>query len=102
VAFRASEEENALIEKKMLEAGINNKGAYLRKMVLDGYVVRVDFSDVRKLIWLLGNSTNNLNQVAKRANQTGNIYKTDIHKLQEDYEKLWEAAESIMKKLAKI
>ena len=95
-----TEAENALIEKKMGEAGIANRGAYIRKMILDGYVVRIDFSDVRELSRLLRNATNNLNQVAKRANETHSVYASDIKDLQDNYEKLWVAAEGIMKKLA--
>ena len=95
-----SEKENALIAEKMEAAGIRNKESYLRKMVLDGYVLRIDFSDVRELSRLLRNATTNLNQVAKRANETRSIYASDIKDLQDNYEKLWVSAEGIMKKLA--
>jgi len=86
----------------MQEAGISNRGAYIRKMALDGYVIRVDFSEVRELLRLLRNATNNLNQVAKRANETRSIYAADIQDLQDNYELLWQSAEGIMKKLAKM
>ena len=97
-----SADDISLIEKKMAESGISNRGAYIRKMILDGYVVRVDFSDVRELVRLLRNATNNLNQVAKRANETRSIYAADIADLQDNYEKLWQSAEGIMNKLVKI
>jgi len=100
INFRVSEKENALIAEKMETAGIRNKESYLRKMVLDGYCVRIDFSDVRELSRLLRNATNNLNQVAKRANETHSIYAADIKDLQDNYESLWQSAEIIMKKLA--
>ena len=86
----------------MTLAGIGNREAYLRKMTLDGYVVRIDFSDVREMVRLLRNATNNLNQVAKRANETRSIYSSDIKDLQDNYEKLWQSAEVIMNKLAKM
>ena len=60
VNFRVSESENTLIADKMVAAGIRNKESYLRKMVLDGYVVRIDFADVRELSRLLRNATNKL------------------------------------------
>ena len=91
-----------MIAEKMAAAGISNKEAYLRKMVLDGYVVRLDFSDVRKMVSLLSNAANNLNQIAKRVNETHNIYESDIKDLQNNYEKLWVQAEEIMRKLAKL
>lgn len=86
----------------MSVSGIRNRGAYIRKMILDGYVVRIDFSDVREMVRLLRNATNNLNQVAKRANETRSVYADDIADLQDNYEKLWQSAEGIMAKLAKI
>jgi len=100
IEFRVSEKERNLITEKMQTAGISNREAFIRKMSLDGYVVRIDFSDVRELSRLLRKVTNNLNQVAKRANETRSIYAADIKDLQDNYEKLWLSAESIMKKLA--
>ena len=86
----------------MAAAGISNKEAYLRKMVLDGYILRLDLSDVREMTRLLSNATNNLNQIAKRANETRNIYESDIKDLQTNYERLWEQADAILRSLANI
>jgi len=97
-----SEYERDLIEQKMRQTGIRNMGAFLRKMAIDGYVVNLDLSDVRELISLLRNATNNLNQIAKRANETRNIYETDIRDLQEHYDELWEKADGILRALARI
>ena len=86
----------------MAAAGIANREAYIRKMVLDGYIVRLDLSDVRKMVQLLSNATSNLNQIAKRANETRNIYESDINDLQAHYEKLWVQADAILRGLAKV
>lgn len=56
-------------------------GAYLRKMAIDGYVVRLDLSDITELVSLLRRSSNNLNQYTKRAHETGSIYSTNIEDL---------------------
>jgi DNA invertase Pin-like site-specific DNA recombinase len=97
-----SEAERDLISEKMAAAGISNREAYMRKMICDGYVVRLDFSDVREMVRLLRINSNNLNQVAKRSNETRSIYAADIKDLQDNYEKLWQSAETIMKKLTKL
>ena len=102
IVFYVSEKERDLIDEKMKLASIRNREAYLRKMALDGYVIKLDFSDVRTLVSLLRNATNNLNQIARRVNETNNIYKDDINDLREHYERLWNKAEDIMKKLAEI
>jgi len=66
----------------MEAANIYNREAYLRKMVLDGYVIRIDTEPIQRVSYLLSNATNNLNQLAKHANETRNIYGSDIQKLQ--------------------
>jgi len=61
--FRLDDSELELVGKKMTAAKIKNKEAYYRKMVLDGYVVNVNFEDVQEMNRLLRNATNNLNQL---------------------------------------
>ena len=102
IVFYLDDAELALLEEKMAVANIRIREAYLRKMALDGYVLRLDFSDVRRMAWLLSNATSNLNQIAKRVNESGDFYARDICMLREDYEKLWGFAKGVMKKLAKL
>ena len=83
-------------------AGIRNMSAYIRKMAIDGYVVRLDLGDVRKMVQLLSNSSNNLNQIAKRVNADGGIFASEISDIQDNYERLWEQAEAILRGLANI
>jgi predicted enzyme involved in methoxymalonyl-ACP biosynthesis len=99
---RVSEAERELIIEKMAAANIRNREAYLRKMALDGYVVRLDLTDVRRMVSLLQNATNNLNQIAKRANETRSVYQSDIHDLQLHYDKLWEQADAILRSFARV
>ena len=80
-----SEEEQALIQERMAEAGIRNMGAYMRKMALSGYVLHVDLSPVRELVSLQRRCSNNLNQVAIQANTYGAIYPEELAALQRDY-----------------
>lgn len=102
VSFRVSEQERELIEKKMELAGICSLRAYLLKMAVDGYVVQLDLSEVRQMVSLLRTATNNMNQIAKRAHETGNLYDADIRDLQEHYDKLWVQANGILKKLSEL
>lgn len=102
VSFRVTEQERQLIAEKMKLAGIRSLRAYMLKMALDGYVVQLDLSEVREMVSLLRNATNNLNQIAKRTNETRSIYEADITDLQEHYDRLWEQAEQVLKQLAKL
>lgn len=96
--FKVSQEEKELIEKKMVQLGIHNQRAYLRKMAVDGYAVRVDMSDFKALVSLLRNCSNNLNQIAKRVNSTGNLYEEDVADLKARYGELWGAFGSLLSK----
>ena len=69
VHFLASKEEVERIHEKMEELGIRSMGAYLRKMALDGYCIRLDLQDVKAMVSHLRICSNNLNQYAKRANE---------------------------------
>ena len=72
--FRVTDSEYEIIQKKMKLSGIKKPTAYLRKMAIDGYVIRLDLSELTEILRLARINSNNLNQVAKRANETGNIY----------------------------
>lgn len=71
VEFVISEQEADLIKERMAELGITNLSAYLRKMAVDGYIIHLDMSDIQEMIRLLRICSNNLNQYARRANETG-------------------------------
>lgn len=102
VHFLASKEEVARIHQKMDELGIRSMGAYLRKMALDGYCISLDLRDVKELVSLLRRCSNNLNQYAKRANETGSIYQDDIKDVQERLGEIWEAAKEMLVHLSSI
>jgi hypothetical protein len=100
--FWATEEEAALIRERMAAAGVSGFGAFARKMLIDGYHVNIDLSDVRAMVVLLRRCSNNINQIAKRANETRSIYAEDMEDLRRQYHSLWGAANKILTGLAKI
>ena len=102
ILFMVTEHEKEMIEDKKAQLGTKNMGAYLRKMAIDGYVVRLDLSDIAELVSLLRRSSNNLNQYTKRAHETGNIYETDIEDVRQNFERLWDMANQILTRLSTI
>ena len=102
IRFRVTPEEREMIESKMAQFGTSNMAAYLRKISIDGYVVRLDLPELREMVSLLRRSSNNLNQIAKRVNETSRIYDADIDCLKENQEKIWSAANGILTRLAGI
>ena len=100
--FRVSPEELALIEQKMAQLGTKNREAYLRKMALDGYVVRLELPELRELVSLMRYSSNNLNQLARRVNETGRIYDADLEDISRRQEALWDGVHQVLTQLAKL
>ena len=100
VRFKPGDRE--IVRRKMKEAGINNMAAYIRKMAIDGYVVRLDLSDVKEVSRLLRINANNINQYAKRANETGSIYLEDIKDIKRGQEELWILMKEILQRLSTI
>ena len=100
--FRVSPEERALIEQKMAQLGTTNREAYLRKMALDGYVVRLELPELKELVSLMRYSSNNLNQLARRAHETGRIYDADLEDISRRQEALWDGVHQVLTQLAKL
>jgi len=102
VKFRVTPEERAMIEQKMQQFGTANMGAYLRKMALDGYVVKLDLPELGTMISLLRHTGNNNNQLARRMNASGRAYETDMDDILQNQERIWRAANDILTRLANI
>ncbi|WP_081946867.1 plasmid mobilization protein [[Clostridium] innocuum] len=99
---RLSDSEYNRMKQKMEEVNISSLSSYGRKMLLDGYCVKLDLQDVKEMVSLLRRCSNNLNQYAKRANETGNIYAEDIKDLQDRLEEIWNVAKEVMVRLSTI
>jgi hypothetical protein len=100
--FRVSPEELALIEQKMAQLGTKNREAYLRKMALDGYVVRLELPELKELVSLMRRSSNNINQLTRRVHETGRIYDADLEDISQRQEALWDGVHRILTQLAKL
>ena len=102
VKFRVTPEERKMIDKRMEQAGTTNMAAYLRKMAIDGYMVKLELPELRDFISLLRRTSNNFNQIARRVNSTDRIYADDIVEMKNLLEEIWKADNQILEKLASI
>ena len=91
-----------MIKRRMAQTGMKNMRAFIVKMAIDGQVIRLELESVKEMVQLLSNATNNINQIARRVNETGNFYAPDLDDLRVQYDKLWGQAREILKKLAAI
>ena len=102
ISVRLTEEEHRLLKEKMARIGVTNQEAFLRKMALDGLVIRLDLPELKKMISLLRYTSNNINQIAKRLNESGRAYETDLAEILEKQDRLWQLANDILMKLSRI
>ena len=89
IKFYVTEEERALIEQKMKLVPTRNMESYLRKMAIDGYIIQIDHSDIKAMTAEIQKIGVNVNQIARRANATGNVYKEDIEEIKGVLAEIW-------------
>lgn len=97
-----SQEEQEMIRQKMAEFGTTNLGAFVRKMVIDGYIIKLDLPELKEIIRLLGSIANNVNQIARRVNAGGSVYKEDLEEINANLEQVYKMLRKVMKRLGKI
>ena len=88
------ENEKNLIEEKMKILGTRNFGAYARKMLIDGYIIKVDYLEQRKLAAEVNKIGVNINQICKRINSIDHIYAEDVSELKSRMEDVWQLLKS--------
>ena len=98
VQFYLDDEEQYILDEKFKLSDMKSKSAFLRKLILYGYVYDVDYSYLRNYNTELGRISSNLNQIAKRVNSTGNIYKEDIDEVKELMNEVWRTQKSMLSK----
>ena len=84
-----NEQELNLIQHKMRQLGTHNFGAYTRKMLIDGYIIKVNYTEQKKLSAAVSRIASNINQICRRINQTGRFYAADIAELKARQEEIW-------------
>jgi len=102
MTFRVTEEERNLIRCKLQQAGMRNMRAYLLKMAVDGRIINIELDGVKEMNRLLSNAINIINQIAKRANETGSVYSPDLEDIKARQEEIWVQQKEILQRLNNI
>ena len=100
IILRTTKAEKNRIYEKMLGMGIRSLSAYIRKMALDGYCLRLDLPELRRMAYLLQMCSNNLNQYTKAANENGQVYAADLEDLRTRLDELIVIGREILSRLA--
>ena len=85
-----NEQELNLIQHKMRQLRTHNFGAYARKMLIDGYIIKVDYTEQKKLAAAVSRVASNINQICRRINSTGHCYEDDVAELKAQQAEIWE------------
>jgi len=88
--FRVAESERDMIYKKMSQLKTNNLAAYMRKMAVDGYIINVDYSDLKAVAGEMQRIGVNINQIARRVNSTSRMYEQDFDEIKKQVDQIWQ------------
>ena len=94
--FYVTEEEKRLIDEKMAQLPTRRYGAYLRKMAIDGYIIQLDTTDIKRMNAALSAIGRNINQIAKRVNAGGPTYQADMEEIRERLDQIWQLQRRIL------
>ena len=96
--FHLNDDEQYILDEKFKLSGMKSKSAFLRKLILYGYVYEVDYSYLRNYNTELGRVSSSLNQIAKRINSTNHIYQEDMDEVKELMNEVWRTQKSMLLK----
>ena len=85
-----NEQELSVVRHKMNQLSTRNFGAYARKMLIDGYIIKVDYTEQKKLAAAVSRAASNINQICRRINSTGHVYEDDVVELKARQTEIWE------------
>lgn len=91
-----SDDEEFILNKKLELSNMRSKSAFIRHLILYGYVYDVDYSYLQEFNALLGRISSSLNQIAKRVNSTNNIYQDDMEQIKKEIDEIWRIQKSIL------
>lgn len=102
VLFWVTPEEMELIQKKMELMGTQNQSAYLRKMAIDGHVIKLEIPELEEIVYLMKKTSNNVNQIAHRANIDGTVSEYSLREVNRNMNRLWEEIRHVLDILSRI
>ena len=94
-----NEDEMEILEEKCRLANLKSKSEYIRRLITDGYILDVNFSELTRYNFLLSKISTNINQIAHRCNETKSVYRSDINSVKGEMDKLWQLQRSMLSSL---
>ena len=98
--LRLTPQENAMLEQRIQQSGIKNREAFMRKMLLEGYVLSLELPELKEILRLTRYTSNNVNQIARHAHETGRYYIEDIEQMVRNQEAIQDALKEVLNRLS--
>ncbi len=98
--LRLTPQENALLEQKIQQSGIKNREAFMRKMIFEGYVLSLELPELKEILRLTRYTSNNVNQIARHAHETGRYYIEDIEQMVRNQQAIQDALKEVLNRLS--
>lgn len=96
IVIHLSEDEKYILDEKTKCSNMTSRAAFIRHLILYGYVYDIDYSELQEYNAALSKIGNNLNQIAKRMNATGSVYQADVNEVKELMQKIWRTQKSML------
>lgn len=93
-----NDDERYILEQKWKASNMKSKSSFIRHLILYGYVYDINYEHLREYNTNLAQIGNNLNQIAKRMNATGNVYAADVREVKELMKQVWQSQKSMLSK----
>ena len=87
--MRITEYEKNLIMERYKASGKNSLREYIVEAAINGYIINVEYQEIKELAYEINKIGNNINQIAHRVNSSNQIHKADMMELQEDIDLIW-------------
>ena len=88
MTLRLSDDENRILEAKMKATNMPSKSATIRQLIIEAMLYEVDYRELRGIDTQLARIGNNINQIAKRANETRSIYEAEVIELKKEFKEI--------------
>ena len=96
IKFRVTDHEYDLIKERMEMCKIKNMARFLRLMAINGCIIITDYSELKARNYELHKIGVNINQIAKRVNETDRLHCGDVERLQEMMDAIWQSQKCIL------
>lgn len=86
---RLSDDELKVLDKKLAVSGFRNRNELIRHLIIFGGIFKIDLTPLKETEVAVNRIGNNINQIAKKMNETGNVYIQDVREIKKLLDKIY-------------